>query len=274
MSESYEVIANIQRRRILDQLRQDKRIDGRGLLDYRPIQVNPGVIGKASGSAWVSIGKTQVLVGVKVETGTPYPDKPDAGVLTVNAELVPIASPSFEPGPPNEDSVELARVVDRGLRESQAVDLSKLCVTPGKLVFIVFVDIYILDHDGNLFDAAALAAIAALMNTTLRGYTVTDEGTIEYTDATSPLPLQNIPVEVTMVKIGDKLLLDPTIEEEALIDTQITIATGQNQEVCAIQKSQVGTFTLDEVHQAMEIATNKADEIRTNVLEAIDNGAT
>ena len=274
MSESYEVIANIQRRRILDQLRQDKRIDGRGLLDYRPIQVNPRVIGKASGSAWVSIGKTQVLVGVKVETGTPYPDKPDAGVLTVNAELVPIASPSFEPGPPNEDSVELARVVDRGLRESQAVDLSKLCITPGKLVFIVFVDIYILDHDGNLFDTAALAAIAALMNTTLRGYTVTDEGTIEYTDTTSPLPLQNIPVEVTVVKIGDKLLLDPTIEEEALIDTQITIATGQNHEVCAIQKSQVGTFTLDEVHQAMEIAKNKADDIRTNVLEAIDNGAT
>ena len=274
MSESYEVIANIQRRRILDQLRQDKRIDGRGLLDYRPIQVNPRVISKASGSAWVSIGKTQVLVGVKVETGTPYPDKPDAGVLTVNAELVPIASPSFEPGPPNEDSVELARVVDRGLRESQAVDLSKLCITPGKLVFIVFVDIYILDHDGNLFDAAALAAIAALMNTTLRGYTVTDEGTIEYTDAASPLPLQNIPVEVTVVKIGDKLLLDPTIEEEALIETQITIATGQNQEVCAIQKSQGGTFTLDEVHQAMEIAKNKADDIRTNVLEAIDNGAT
>ena len=268
MSESYDVIANIQRRRILDHLRQDKRMDGRGLLDYRPIQVNPGAIGKASGSAWVSIGKTQVLVGVKVETGTPYPDKPDAGVLTVNAELVPIASPNFEPGPPNEDSVELARVVDRGLRESQAVDLSKLCVTPGKLVFIVFVDIYILDHDGNLFDTAALAAILALMNTSLRGYTVTDEGTIEYTDTISPLPLQNIPVEVTVVKIGDKLLLDPTIEEEALIDTQITIATGENQEVCAIQKSQVGTLTLDEVHQAMEIAKNKADEIRTKVLEA------
>ena len=268
MSDSFEVIANIQRRRILDHLSQDKRIDGRGLLDYRSIQVNPGVIGKASGSAWVSIGKTQVLVGIKVETGTPYSDKPNAGVLTVNTELVPIASPSFEPGPPNENSVELARVVDRGLRESQAVDLSKLCIIPGKLVFIVFVDIYILDHDGNLFDAAALAAILALMNTTVRGYTVSDEGTIEYTDTTSPLPLQNIPVEVTVVKIGDKLLLDPTIEEEALIDAQITIATGENQEICAIQKSQVGTLTLDEVHQAMEIAKNKADELRTNVLGA------
>jgi exosome complex component RRP42 len=268
MSDSFEVIANIQRRRILDHLSQDKRIDGRGLLDYRSIQVNPGVIGKASGSAWVSIGKTKVLVGIKVETGTPYSDKPDAGVLTVNTELVPIASPSFEPGPPNENSVELARVVDRGLRESQAVDLSKLCIIPGKLVFIVFVDIYVLDHDGNLIDAAALAAILALMNTTVRGYTVSDEGTIEYTDTTSPLPLQNIPVEVTVVKIGDKLLLDPTIEEEALIDAQITIATGENQEICAIQKSQVGTLTLDEVHQAMEIAKNKADELRTNVLGA------
>jgi exosome complex component RRP42 len=85
MSESYEVIANIQRRRILDYLRQDKRVDGRALLDYRPIEVNPGVIEKAAGSAWVSIGKTKVLVGVKVEIGTPYPDKPDEGVLTVNA---------------------------------------------------------------------------------------------------------------------------------------------------------------------------------------------
>jgi exosome complex component RRP42 len=268
MSDSYEVIANIRRRRILDHVREDKRIDGRGLLDYRPIQVNPGFIGKASGSAWVSIGKTKVLVGIKVETGTPYSDKPDAGVLTVNTELVPIASPSFEPGPPKEDSVELARVVDRGLRESQAVDLKKLCIIPGKLVFIVFVDIYVLDHDGNLFDTAALAAILALMNTTLRGYTVSDDGTIKYTDATSPLPLQNIPVEVTVVKIGEKLLLDPTIEEEALIDTQITIATGQDHEVCAIQKSRVGIFTRDEILQAMEIAKNKAEDIRTNVLGA------
>jgi exosome complex component RRP42 len=133
---------------------------------------------------------------------------------------------------------------------------------------VIFVDIYILDHDGNLFDTAALAAILALMNTTLQEYTVSGDGTIEYADSMTSLPLQNIPVEVTVVKIGEKLLVDPTLEEETLIDAQITIATGQEHEVCAIQKSQVGTFTLDEILHAMEIAKNKAEDIRTNVLGA------
>ena len=73
------------------------------------------MIEKAEGSARVLLGKTEVLVGVKVETGEPFPDTPNEGVLTVNAELVPIASPNFEAGPPNEDSIELARVVDRGI---------------------------------------------------------------------------------------------------------------------------------------------------------------
>ena len=44
----------------------------------------------------------------------------------------------------------MARVVDRGIRESKAIDLEKLCVEAGKLVFVVFVDVYVLNHDGIL----------------------------------------------------------------------------------------------------------------------------
>ena len=47
-------------------------------------------------------------------------------------ELVPFASPMFESGPPREDAIELARVVDRGIRHSEIVDKKKLCITPGK----------------------------------------------------------------------------------------------------------------------------------------------
>lgn len=272
MSASYKIVTNIRQKRITDQLLQDTRLDGRGLLDYRDIAVEVGLIEKASGSAQVSLGKTKVLVGIKVETGEPYSDKPDAGVLTVNAELVPIASPNFEPGPPNEDAVELARVVDRGLRESQAVDLNKLCIIPGKLVFVVFVDVYILDHDGNLFDAAALAGILALINTKLREYSVSDDGRLEYKESTVKLPLHNYPVEVTIAKIGGKLLVDPSLEETALIEAQITIATGQNDEICAIQKSRTGTFSLDEVSTIIDIAVAKAKTIRKEILGAYLDG--
>ena len=94
--------------------------------------------------------------------------------MTVNAELVPLASPTYEPGPPDETSIELARIVDRGIRESKAIDTEKLCIEPGKKVFVVFVDVYVLNHDGNLIDAAALAAMSALMNTKMPNYEIKD----------------------------------------------------------------------------------------------------
>jgi exosome complex component RRP42 len=159
MSDSYDTPISIKMKRIGELLIQDKRLDGRGLLDYREIKVETGIIDKANGSALVLLGKTKVMVGIKVESGTPFPDTPEEGVLTVNAELVPIASPTFETGPPGEQAVELARVVDRGIRESKSIDTKKLCIIPEKKVFIVFVDIYILDHDGNLFDAPSCESV-------------------------------------------------------------------------------------------------------------------
>ncbi|MCW3976698.1 MAG: RNA-binding protein, partial [Candidatus Bathyarchaeota archaeon] len=125
-----------------------KRLDERGLMDYREAQVETGVVEKAEGSARVRLGKTEVLVGIKIGIGEPFSDVPNQGVLTVNAELVPLASPTFEPGPPGEDAIELARVVDRGIRESKAIDLENLCIEPGKKVFIVFIDLYVLNYDG------------------------------------------------------------------------------------------------------------------------------
>ena len=176
------LITRVRVRQIEQLIEKGKRLDARGLGDYREIKVEQGVIEKAEGSARVFLGKTEVLVGVKVETGTPFPDTPNNGVLTVNAELVPLASPTFEPGPPDENSIELARIVDRGIRESEAIDTEKLCIEAGKQVFVVFVDVYVLNHDGNLIDASALAAVAALMNTKMPNYEVKDGEVVQHVD--------------------------------------------------------------------------------------------
>ncbi|MEM3507198.1 MAG: RNA-binding protein, partial [Candidatus Bathyarchaeia archaeon] len=181
-------LSKIEQKTILDLLSKGKRIDGRFLLDFRELKIEYGVIEKANGSAQLSLGKTKVLVGIKVEIGEPFSDTPDEGVLTVNAELVPLASPSFEPGPPDENSIELARVVDRGIRESKAIEMEKLCIKSGKNVFVVFVDVYVLNHDGNLIDAAALAALAALLNTKIPKYGI-EEGGGKIEPGDTPLPM-------------------------------------------------------------------------------------
>lgn len=264
-------LSRIEQKNILDLISKGKRIDGRSLLDFREIKIEYGTIEKANGSAQLSLGKTKVLVGVKVEIGEPYSDTPDEGVLTVNAELVPLASPSFEPGPPDENSIELARVVDRGIRESKAIDLKKLCIFHGKKVFVVFVDIYVLDYDGNLIDASSLASLAALLNTKIKNYEVKN-GEIIYKEELIPLPIQNYPVTVTLAKVNNTLIVDPCLEEEQVMQSRLTITIDKNDNICAIQKGGLGELTLDEIKKAVEVAIIKAKEIRKNILKVDKNG--
>lgn len=255
------LITKVRLKQIEALLEKGKRLDERGLLDTREIKIEQGVIEKAEGSARVLLGKTEVLVGVKVETGEPFPDTPKDGVMTVNAELVPLASPNFEPGPPDENSIELARVVDRGIRESHAVDTEKLCIEEGKKVFVVFVDVYVLNHDGNLIDASAIAAMAALMNTKMPNYEIKD-GELKIKQGYTPLPMKSHPVTVTLGKINNKLIVDPWIEEESVMDSRITFASNEEGNICAIQKGGSSYFTPQQILDASKIALDKAAEIR------------
>jgi exosome complex component RRP42 len=254
-------LTKVRQKQIAQQIDAGKRLDGRSLTDYRDFTLEEGIIEKAEGSARIRLGKTEVLVGVKIETGAPFSDTPNNGVLTVNAELVPLASPNFEPGPPDENSIELARIVDRGIRESKAIDTEKLCIEPGKKVFVVFVDIYVLNHDGNLIDASALAAVSALANTKLSNYEVED-GEVKIKTGYSPLPLKSHPITVTLAKINDKLIVDPWIEEEQVMDARISMAFNNEGNICAIQKGGPGFFSPQKILEASKLAQEKAAELR------------
>ncbi|MFI5413719.1 MAG: RNA-binding protein, partial [Candidatus Lutacidiplasmatales archaeon] len=164
---SEEVSAEILTTHILDLAAEGKRLDGRGADDYRKVTVEPGFVTSADGSALVRIGETAVLAGVKLEPGKPFPDTPNAGVLTTNAELIPLSNAIFEPGPPQPGAIEVSRVVDRAIRAAETIDLTRLCVTPGEKTWVCYVDIHVLDHSGNLIDAALLAALGALTHSTV-----------------------------------------------------------------------------------------------------------
>ena len=260
------MVARVKQKRIAELISSGKRLDGRGLTDYREIELEVGVIERAEGSARVRLGKTEVMVGTKIEVGQPFPDVPNEGVLTVNAELVPLASPTFEPGPPKENAVELARVVDRGIRESKAIELEKLCIEPGKKVFIVFVDVYVLNYDGNLIDASAMAALAALLNTKMFKYEV-EGGEIKVKPGYTPLSIRNYPIAVTFAKIADKLVVDPWLEEEQVMETRLTMTMDKDGKICAIQKGGSGYFTLQQVLEAAKITREKTEELRKLVVK-------
>jgi len=251
---SEDILSDIKRDYVLSKLREGQRIDGRRFDEFRKIEIQTEIISKAEGSALVKIGNTQVVVGIKMQPGEPYPDTPDTGIIITNAELVPLASPTFEPGPPDENSIELARVVDRGIRESDAVDLSKLVIDENK-VWIVFIDIHALDDDGNLMDASALAAISALLDTTVPAekFEVGDN---------FPLPVRDLPVAITSLVADSGILVDPSRDEMSIGHNLITITSDQDDNIVAIQKS--GSYHLieEKFYELIEVSLAKAQEIR------------
>lgn len=259
------MVSRIRQKQMAQLIGIGKRLDGRGLTDYREIKIEPGVVERAEGSALAYIGKTEVLAGVKIEIGEPFSDRPNEGALTVNSEFVPLASPEFEAGPPSEESIELARVVDRGIRESKAIELEKLCIVPGKQVFVVFVDVYVLDHSGNLIDTAGLAALAALLNTKMFNYEVKD-GEVKILPGFTKLPVVNHPIPVTFAKINGKLLVDPTLDEEEVMNARLTVTLEKNSKLCAMQKSGQDTLTKEEISEAVKLGQKKAEENRRIVI--------
>nr|MDO8135219.1 exosome complex protein Rrp42 [Candidatus Njordarchaeum guaymaensis] len=255
------VISEIERNYVLSIVSKGKRVDNRGFEDIREVKIETDVIKKAEGSALVTMGDTKVMVGVKVDIGAPFPDTPDRAVLTVNAEFTAGASPLFEPGPPDEEAIELARVVDRGIRESESVDLKKLCLIPGKKVWVIFVDVYVLDHSGNLFDASELGAMASLLTTKIPK-AVVEEEEVKLESEKEPLPMKDASVSVTFAKIGNHILVDPTVEEESVMECRLTLATNREGHIVAAQKGGVGTFTSQEILKAVEITGRKAAKLR------------
>ncbi len=74
-------ISNLTKQTLNKMFAEGKRFDGRGLLDSRDFEVEYDISYKAEGSARVKMGKTEVIVGVKMQLGEPYPDSPDKGTL-------------------------------------------------------------------------------------------------------------------------------------------------------------------------------------------------
>jgi exosome complex component RRP42 len=238
--------------------RQKQRQDGRAMDEYRKIEVVPDYVPNSPGSALVRIGATQVLAGVSLNVGAPFPDQPETGVFMTGAELVPLASPTFEAGPPSQASIEVARVVDRGIRESKAIDFEKLCITPKEKVWMVMLDLHVLDYDGNLFDAGELASIIALHRARLPKY---EDDKVVRGEYQGKLPISKKPVSCTFAKIADQLMLDPILDEEKSADARLTLATFEDG-FCAAQKGGTGSFTQEELDAMLDLALSKGKDLR------------
>jgi len=258
-------LSNINKKKIESLLTDGKRLDERNPFDYRKVKIETGISNNAEGSSRVRIGKTEIIVGVKLGVQEPYPDHEDEGTMMVSMEFGQICGERYESGPPRINAIEVARVVDRGVRESGLIDWKKLCIKEGEKVWCIFIDIYCINDAGNVLDASSMGAAAALQIARFPVYDKKEEKIKfgEFTD--DPLPLtENIPFAMTFHKVGDNILIDPNREEEDAAEARLTLAISKPKKeyiINSIQKGGRAPLTGEELERIVKEAEKIYDKI-------------
>nr|SVE85742.1 EOG090X0CWA [Daphnia pulicaria] len=257
-------------------VQDDLRCDGRTRLDYRPIILETGLVSNASGSARLRLANSDILVGVKVELASPFPDKPKEGRLEFFVDCSANATPEFE-GRGGEDLAnEICRFLQRSYASGDTINLSELSVLTGQQCWVLYVDILILECGGNLYDAVSLAVKSALYATQIPSIKVAtmdgDQPELELSDDpydTKRLNTENIPCVVTLMKIGNHYLVDPTPEEECCSSSGIVVAVSGNKKITAVRKIGSGSLHPDSLVSMLKTGSEVGAVVNTILMKKL-----
>ena len=136
------------------------RSNGRGVQDLRPVEITPGFIKHADGSALIGMGETRVICTAKIEDRVPpFLRKSGRGWITAEYGMLPSSSPTRIPREAARGKVggrthEIQRLIGRSLRA--VADLSRL----GERT--VWLDCDVIQADGGTRTASITGAYVAL----------------------------------------------------------------------------------------------------------------
>lgn len=134
---------------------------------------------------------------------------------------------------------------------------------------------------GNLFDAVSLAVKAALFNTKIPKVTaaVLDGGCVDLALSDDPhdcdrINVQHVPILVTLCKIGDDCLVDPSAEEEECSRAKLVIGiscpeTG-NPRITATRTSGTGSLHHNTLMESLKLGCMAGDCLNRELMKILE----
>ena len=207
-------------------LSNNERPSGRAIEESREPIIN--VLSNVDTSLSVALraGETFLVSGLKAECAQPTIEKPDEGFLAINLEISSMASPKFKNGPPSSFEQALSHRLQEVILKNGIIDLKSLCIEPSKACWAIYIDLICLNYDGNLFDLALLATMAALVSIRLpkAEWDGDQAKAIGKLEQKSPLDIKRCIFSSTfLISPSKKIIADPCSIEEEVIKEKVTV---------------------------------------------------
>ncbi|KAA8517104.1 hypothetical protein F0562_017397 [Nyssa sinensis] len=270
-------------RHLLESIRPDARPLGKA----RETTLALGAVASADGSALAKIGCTTMLAAIKMEVMTPTMESPDEGCIAIDFHMPPICSPIVRPGRPAEAAPVVSKQLSDTILSSGMINLKELSLVSGKAAWMAYLDIYCLDADGSLFDAALLSAVAAFAHLQIPVVSLNDDGRVVVVPEENEggelekepvnkgkrkLKLSSIPFSLTCILHKNYILADPTAEEESVMETLVTVALDSSFQLVSLYKpgGPVLAYT-SAVQDCVALTRQRVKELRNILNEAISD---
>ena len=226
------------------------RSDGRNKLQYREINVEPGLCPSKMGSAKVNLGESEILVTVNGELVQPIPEEPNKGIINFSMGWVPDCGKKLEMFDRRDHFNDI--ILENVKRVYSCMDLQPLCVISGKKCWKLFVDIFIFRLDGGLYGAISYAIKAALLSLKLPKVVRVDSDAGETSVSVSEheedawTPKFCVPNMHSFIMVEENIVLDPSNAEELCAKCSFMIATHDGKVVNFLKEGS-GLFKLKKI---------------------------
>jgi len=238
------------------------RPDGRPLSKVRKTNISVGSLLNTNGSSFVKLGNTSVICGIEGQVGLP-PQEGDPQIA-INVEQLPLCSPNFrkKKQPPEMSQVLTQLLNQLGGNLISTKELNVVTKKEEKLSWYLYIDVYFVNYDGNAFDGCLISIIAALTNVRLPSLSMNEEGAIIATQARPhKLTLLHYPISLTFGILEEHLIVDPTAEEERLLNGSFTIVYNEKGELCLLVKPGGAIITDNQIKGCIEATKLRVTQV-------------
>ena len=201
----------------------------------------------------VCLGQTQIFSQINAKLVSPKIERPSEGIISFQVDthhLKPMADFNSINESLNEFRISINSILEKCLKESHALDTNILCVIPGKIVYKIIIEINIIKNDGNVFDAAVIAALVSWLNFKIPFFRVKN-GELYY-DTFINLTTIHMPVCATFgifEKKDEKVefVVDNTLEEESVMKGSVSICSNIFGEISYMKMDTEALIGVDEI---------------------------